>query len=98
MKPSKTNYKVGDTVKFKLCRNNHDQQTDIPIYDILEGEVYIVDERGTWDNPGVRSYDVMVHNDKHKVTRFDPITETRTTETVVGDCLYKHISENLIVE
>lgn len=66
-------YEYGDTVKFKLGN------------EILEGTVYIVDANGTWELPGVRSYDILACSPRY-VSEMNP----------KGECLFKHISENLL--
>ena len=45
MKPK---YKLNDPVKFTLDGKQH------------SGNVYIIDANGTFDNPGVPSYDILV--------------------------------------
>lgn len=77
-------YKLGDTVKFTVVIKGK-QCTK-------EGKVYIIDKYGTFENPNVVSYDILVHNDEH----LGNINEN--TETAPGDCLYKHIPENLLIE
>lgn len=55
------------------------------------GEVWIVDKYGTWEDPSDVSYDILVENafkegDKHYKPGKD------------NSCLFKHITENLIIE
>jgi len=62
-------YKIGDNVKFTLEDRTY------------HGNVYIVDEYGTWDDDSDVSYDVMVNDwgDNHD-----------------KECLFKHITERLV--
>lgn len=53
---------------------------------ILEGTVYIVDKYGTFEFPDDVCYDILACEDKYK-SEINPL----------GECLYKHIKENLII-
>lgn len=72
MKPK---YKLNDTVKFTLDGKQH------------LGNVYIIDADGTFDNPGVPSYDILVKEHLY-ISQINP----------EGCILYKHIPETLIDE
>ena len=72
MKPK---YKLNDTVKFTLDGKRH------------LGNVYIIDADGTFDNPGVPSYDILA-KDRLYISQINP----------EGRILYKHIPETLIDE
>ena len=72
MKPK---YKLNDTVKFKLDGNQH------------LGNVYIIDANGTFDSPGVPSYDILA-KERLYISQINP----------EGRILYKHIPETLIDE
>ena len=72
MKPK---YKLNDTVKFTLDGKQH------------LGNVYIIDADGTFDNPGVPSYDILAKEHLY-ISQINP----------EGRILYKHIPETLIDE
>ena len=72
MKPK---YKLNDTVKCTLDGKQH------------LGTVYIVDANGTFDNPGVPSYDILAKEHLY-ISQINP----------EGRILYKHIPETLIDE
>ena len=72
MKPK---YKLNDTVKFTLDGKQH------------LGNVYIIDADGTFDNPGVPSYDILA-KERLYISQINP----------EGRMLYKHIPETLIDE
>lgn len=65
----KPKFKHGDTVQFTLGGKT------------LVGEVYIIDEYGTFDNPSDVSYDIMVHD--YQIGDREP-----------EDILVKHITES----
>lgn len=62
-------FKRGDRVQFKLEGR------------IYHGNIYIVDEYGTWDDPSDVSYDVMVDD---------------WGDNYDGECLVKHITEKMV--
>lgn len=69
----KPKFKHGDTVQFTLGGKT------------FVGEVYIIDEHGTFDNPSDVSYDIMVKNyqieDKEPYrTLFKHITESKVSK------------------
>lgn len=72
MKPK---YKLNDTVKFTLDGKQH------------LGNVHIIDANGTFDNPGVPSYDILA-KERLYISQINP----------EGRILYKHIPETLIDE
>jgi hypothetical protein len=72
MKPK---YKLNDTVKFTLDGKQH------------LGNVYIIDADGTFDSPGVPSYDILAKEHLY-ISQINP----------EGRILYKHIPETLIDE
>lgn len=72
MKPK---YKLNDPVKFTLDGKQH------------LGNVYIIDANGTFDNPGVPSYDILAKECLY-ISQINP----------EGRILYKHIPETLIDE
>lgn len=72
MKPK---YKLNDTVKFTLDGKQH------------LGNVYIIDADGTFDSPGVPSYDILA-KERLYISQINP----------EGRILYKHIPETLIDE
>lgn len=77
-------YTYGDVVSFNI--------TDVDgVKTTKTGEILIVDRYGTWENDSEPSYDIMVKDTKHFVAGIDGPEQT------VGDCLYKHISESLIL-
>lgn len=51
-KPNKPKYTYGDIVKFKFNDN-----------DIKEGVIAIVDAYGTFERPGIVSYDILVKSE-----------------------------------
>ncbi len=54
------------------------------------GEVWIVDKYGTWDDPSDVSYDILVEDAfKEGDEHYKPGKD--------NSCLFKHISESLIV-
>lgn len=54
------------------------------------GEVWIVDKYGTWDDPSDVSYDILVENAfKEGDEHYKPGKD--------NSCLFKHISESLVV-
>ena len=67
----KPKFKYGDTVQFTLGGKT------------LVGEVYIIDEYGTFDNPSDVSYDIMVKN--YQIDGGEPF-----------DVLFKHITESKV--
>lgn len=72
MKPK---YKLNDPVKFTLDGKQH------------LGNVYIIDTNGTFDHPGVPSYDILAKGRLY-ISQINP----------EGRILYKHIPETLIDE
>jgi len=66
-------YKLGDRVKWKYPSEDF----------IYEGEIYIIDKYGTFENPTDVSYDIMADNDTHFKENM---------------CLHKHVTESLIIE
>ena len=72
MKPK---YKLNDSVKFTLDGKQH------------LGNVYIIDADGTFDSPGVPSYDILA-KERLYISQINP----------EGRILYKHIPETLIDE
>lgn len=72
MKPK---YKLNDLVKFTLDGKQH------------LGNIYIIDADGTFDNPGVPSYDILA-KERLYISQINP----------EGRILYKHIPETLIDE
>ena len=72
MKPK---YKLNDQVKFTLDGKQH------------LGNVYIIDADGTFDSPGVPSYDILA-KERLYISQINP----------EGRILYKHIPETLIDE
>ena len=63
-------FKYGDKVKFKITTKDNIEKE-------LEGEIFIVDAYGTFNQSRDVSYDIMVEH-----SHFDG-----------GPCLYKHIVE-----
>lgn len=59
----KPKFKHGDKVQFKL---NNESYT---------GNIYIIDEYGTWDDPSDVSYDIMVDDYNGAHCLFKHITE-----------------------
>lgn len=68
-------YKLNDIVKFTLDGKQY------------LGNVYIIDANGTFESPGIPSYDIMIK---------DP--EAVSEANKEGLVLFKHITENLINE
>ena len=68
----KPKFKYGDIVLFKIKET------------IYEGEIWIVDAYGTFEDDSDVSYDILV-KDYYK-------------DRENGDCLFKHINEKLIIE
>ena len=68
-------YKLNDIIKFILDEKQY------------LGNVYIIDANGTFDNPGVPSYDILVKEHLY-ISQINP----------EGRILYKHIPETLIDE
>lgn len=54
------------------------------------GEIWIVDKYGTWDDPSDVSYDILV-KDAFK----EGDEQYRSNKN--NDCLFKHITEKLII-
>lgn len=55
------------------------------------GEVWIIDKYGTWDDPSDVSYDILVEDAfKEGDEHYKPDKD--------NSCLFKHITENLIIE
>lgn len=55
------------------------------------GEVWIIDKYGTWDDPSDVSYDILVEDAfKEGDEHYKPGKD--------NSCLFKHITENLIIE
>lgn len=69
----KPKFKHGDTVQFTLCDKT------------FVGEVYIIDEHGTFNNPSDVSYDIMVKN--YQIDGGEP-----------NDVLFKHITESKVTK
>lgn len=73
----KPKFKYSDTVKFKLQDKEY------------VGEIYIVDEYGTWEDPSDVYYDILVKDAfKEGDKYYNPNGN--------NDCLYKHIPEKLV--
>ena len=83
----KPKYNIGDSVKFSI---------EVPVYDAnnkfekfeketFQGNIYIIDKYGTFEDDSDVSYDIMV-TDKKFVS----------TVNTKGECLYKHINEKLV--
>ena len=68
-------YKLNDIIKFILDEKQY------------LGNVYIIDADGTFDNPGVPSYDILA-KERLYISQINP----------EGRILYKHIPETLIDE
>lgn len=72
MKPK---YKINDNVTFTIENKQY------------HGNIWIVDANGTFECPGIPSYDILVKENLY-------ISETNPE----GSILYKHIPETLIDE
>lgn len=73
----KPKFKYSDIVKFKIQDKEY------------VGEVYIVDEYGTWEDPSDVYYDILVKDAfKEGDKYYNPNGN--------NDCLYKHIPEKLV--
>ena len=64
----KLKYNYGDKVKFRL-HNQYDEIIE------KEGTVYIIDEHGTFENPGIVSYDILVTDEDNQKTLWKHIGE-----------------------
>jgi len=71
-------YKVGD----KVIINLHYFEENVNEGEHI-GEIYIIDENGTYENPSDVSYDVMIHDFK-------------CLNNQVTDCLCKHFTESTV--
>lgn len=65
---NKPKYNYGDKVKFRL-HNQYDEIIE------KEGTVYIIDEHGTFENPGIVSYDILVTYEDNQKTLWKHIGE-----------------------
>lgn len=97
----KPKFKIGDKVRFWYWESFSDKKYGEELTDqnakkiYKEGEIYIIDANGTFDDSSDVSYDIMVYNDKCKTHIKDENGNMVVGETI-GDCLYKHFSERFV--
>lgn len=76
----KPKYKFNQDVEFSFTKSIYDELTGESKLEkeTLRGNIYIIDEYGTWNNPDDVSYDIMVNTDKG-MCLYKHITESKVS-------------------